>query len=75
MFGVPDMYLSEAERPSDIMNQERPQKFMRDFDKVLEKLRETVGVDKINKLKEYPEIFHVEEVNTELERIIKHIKG
>ena len=65
------------------MNQERAKKFMRDFDKVLEKLRETASVVKINELKEYfvneyPEIFQVEcalaEVNTELERIIKHNK-
>ena len=56
---------------------------MRDFDKVLEKLRETTGVEEINDLKEYfvneyPEIFQVEcaldEVDTELERIVKHGK-
>ena len=65
------------------MNQERAKKFMRDFDKVLEKLRETTSVEEINKLKEYfvneyPEIFQVEcafdEVNTELERIVEHDK-
>ena len=65
------------------MNQERAKKIMRDFDKVLEKLRERTSVEEINKLKEYfineyPEIFQVEcaldEVNTELERIVKHDK-
>ena len=65
------------------MNQERGKMFMRDFDKVLEKLRETTSVEEINKLKEYfvnecPEIFQVEfaleEVNVELERIDKHDK-
>ena len=65
------------------MNQERAKKFMRDFNKVLEMLRETTSVEEINKLKEYfvneyPEIFQVEcaleEVNTELKRIIKHDK-
>ena len=65
------------------MNQERAKKFMRDFDKVLEKLRETTSVEEINELKEYfvneyLEIFQVEcaldEVNTELERIVKHDK-
>ena len=57
--------------------------FMRDFDKVLEKLRDTTSVQEINKLKEYflneyPEIFCVEynfkEMNTEFERIEKHNK-
>ena len=65
------------------MNQERAKQFMRDFDKVFERLRETTGAEEINKLKEYfvneyPEIFQVEcrleEVNKELERIIKHDK-
>ena len=61
------------------MNQERAKKFMRDFDKVLEKLKETFDIKEINKLKEYfvieyPEIFHVEEVNTELGKIIKYDK-
>ena len=63
------------------MNQERAKQFMRDFDNVLERLRETTGAEEINELKkyfvnEYPEIFHVEcgleEVNEELERIVKH---
>ena len=54
---------------------------MRDFDNVLERLRETT--EEINELKEYfvneyPEIFQVEcgleEVNQELERIVKHDK-
>ena len=57
--------------------------FIRDFDKVLEKLRETTSIEEINKIKEYfvnehPEIFCVEysfkEMNTELERIEKHSK-
>ena len=57
--------------------------FMRDFDKVLEKLRETTSAEEINEPKEYfvnkyPEIFQVEfaleEVNVELERIDKHDK-
>ena len=65
------------------MNQERAKQFMRDFDKVFEKLRDTTGSEEINELKEYfvneyPEIFHVEcaleEVNEELERIVKHDK-
>ena len=65
------------------MNQERAKKFMRDFDKVLEKLRETTSVEEINELKEYfvneyLEIIQVEcaleEVNTELEKIVKHDK-
>ena len=65
------------------MNKERAKKFMRDFDKVLEKLRETTSVEEINELKEYfvneyPEIFQVncalDEVNIELERIVKHDK-
>ena len=65
------------------MNQERAKQFMRDFDNVLERLRETTGAEEINELKEYfvneyPEIFQVEcgleEVNKELERIIKHDK-
>ena len=56
---------------------------MRDFDKVFEKLKDTTGSEEINELKEYfvneyPEIFHVEcaleEVNEELERIVKHHK-
>ena len=64
-----------------MMNQERAKQFMRDFDKVLEKLRETTSVDEIEELKEYfvneyPEIFQVEfaleEVDKELERIVKH---
>ena len=51
--------------------------FMRDFDKVLEKLRDTTRVQEINELKEYfvneyPEIFCVEyslkEINIETER-------
>ena len=46
------------------MNQERAKQFMRDFDKVFEKLRETTSVDEIEELKEYfvneyPEIFQV----------------
>ena len=67
------------------MNRERAKQFMRDFDKVFERLRETTGVEEINELKlkeyfvnEYPEIFQVEccleEVNKELERITKHDK-
>ena len=65
------------------MNQERAKQFMRDFDKVFERLRETTGAEEINELKEYfineyPEIFQVEccleEVNKELERITKHDK-
>ena len=65
------------------MNQERAKMFVRDFDKVLEKLRETISVEEINELKEYflneyPEIFQIvftlEEVNVELERIDKHNK-
>ena len=65
------------------MNQERAKEFIRYFDKVLEKLRETTSVEEINELKEYfvnkyPEVFQVEcaleEVNTELERIVKHDK-
>ena len=65
------------------MNQERAKKFKRDLDKVLEKLKKTTSAEKINELKEYfvneyPEIFQIEcaleEVNTELERIIKHDK-
>ena len=56
---------------------------MRDFDKVFEKLRETTSVEEIEELKEYfadeyPEIFQVEfaleEVDKELERIVKHDK-
>ena len=35
------------------MNQERAKQFMRDFDKVFERLRETTGAEEINKLKEY----------------------
>ena len=63
------------------MNRERAKQFMRDFDKVFEKLRETTSVDEIEELKEYfvdeyPEIFQVEfaleEVDKELERIVKH---
>ena len=47
------------------MNQERAKQFMRDFDNVFEKLRETSNAEEINELKEYfiieyPEIFHVE---------------
>ena len=65
------------------MNQERAKQFMRDFDKVFEKLREASNAEEINELKEYfvneyPEIFQVEcgleEVNEELERIVKHDK-
>ena len=57
--------------------------FMRDFDKVLEKLRDTTSVQEINELKEYfvneyPEIFCVEyslkEINIEMERIKKRNK-
>ena len=38
---------------------------------------ETIDIEEINKLKEYfineyPEIFYIEEVNTELERVTKH---
>ena len=63
------------------MNRERAKQFMRDFDKIFEKLRETTSVDEIEELKEYfvdeyPEIFQVEfaleEVDKELERIVKH---
>ena len=62
------------------MNQERAKKFIRDFDEVL---KETTGVEEINKVKEYfvngyPEIFCVEysfkEMNIEAERIAKHNK-
>ena len=65
------------------MNQERAKQFMRDIDKVFEKLRETSNTEEINELKEYfvneyPEIFQVEcgleEVNEELERIVKYDK-
>ena len=35
------------------MNQERVKEFMRDFEKVLEKLRETTSVEEISELKEY----------------------
>ena len=65
------------------MNQERAKQFMRDFDKVFEKLRETSNAEEINALKEYfvneyLEIFQVEcgleEVSEELERIVKHDK-
>ena len=65
------------------MTQERAKKFIRDFDEVLEKLKETSGVEGINKVKEYfvnenPEIFCVEysfkETNIEPERIAKHNK-
>ena len=65
------------------MNQERGKKVMRDFDEVLEKLKETTGVEKINKVKEYcvdeyPEIFCVEcsfkGTNIEVERMAKHNK-
>ena len=65
------------------MNQERAKKFIKDFDEVLEKLKETTGVEEINKVKEYfvneyPEIFCVEysfkEMNIKAERILKHNK-
>ena len=65
------------------MNQERAKKFIKDFDEVLEKSKETTGVEEINKVKEYfvneyPEIFCVEysfkEMNIEAERIAKHNK-
>ena len=65
------------------MNQERAKRFMRDFDNVLERLRETSNTEEIDELKEYfvneyPEIFQVEcgleEVNEEFKRIIKHDK-
>ena len=65
------------------MNQERAKTFMRDFDKVLEKLRDTTSVQEINELKEYfvneyTEIFCVKynfkEMITELERIEKRNK-
>ena len=65
------------------MNQERAKMFMIDFDKVLEKLRETTIVQEINELKEYfgneyPEIFCVEyslkEMHIETERVEKHNK-
>ena len=66
------------------MNRERAKKFIRDFDEVNEKLKETTtGVEGINKVKEYfvnkyPEIFCVEysfkEMNIEVERIAKHNK-
>ena len=65
------------------MNQGRTKKFIRDFNEVLEKLKETTDVEKINKVKEYflneyPEIFCVEysfkERNIEAERIAKHKK-
>ena len=56
---------------------------MKDFDNVLERLRERNEAEEINELKEYfvneyPEIFQMEcgleEVNEELERIVKHDK-
>ena len=65
------------------MNQKRAKMFMRDFDKLLEKLRDTKSVQEINDLKEYfineyPEIFCVEyslkEINIEMERIEKRNK-
>ena len=61
------------------MNQERAKKFMRDFDEVLGKLKKTNVIEEINKLKEYfineyPEIFHIEEVNIKLEKVTKHDK-
>ena len=65
------------------MNQERAKEFIRDFDEVLEKLKETAGVEGINKVKEYfvneyPETFCVEysfkETNIKAERIAKHSK-
>ena len=65
------------------MNQERAKQFMRDFDKDFEKLRKTSNAEEIYELKEYfvneyPERFQVEcgleEVNEELERIVKHDK-
>ena len=57
--------------------------FMRDFDKVLEKLRDATSVQEINELKEYfvnkyPKTFCVEyslkKINIEMERIEKHNK-
>ena len=66
------------------MNGERAKKFIRDLDEVNEKLKETtIGVEGINKVKEYfvneyPEIFCVEysfkETNIKVERIAKHNK-
>ena len=65
------------------MNQERAKKFIKDVDEVLEKLKETTGVEEINKVKEYfvneyPEIFCVEysfkEMNIQAERIAKYNK-
>ena len=58
-------------------------KFMRKFDEVLERLKETTGIEEINKVKEYfvdeyPEIFCVEysfrKTNIEAERISKYNK-
>ena len=65
------------------MNQERAKKFIKDFNEVLEKLKETTGIEEINEVKEYfvneyPEIFCVEysfkEINVEAERIAKYDK-
>ena len=65
------------------MNQERAKQFMRDFDKVFERSRETTGVEEINELKEYfinehPEIFQVEccleKVNKELDKKIEDVE-
>ena len=65
------------------MNQERAKRFIKDFDEVLEKLKEATGVEEINKVKEYfinefPEMFCVEysfeEMNIEAERIAKYNK-
>ena len=43
------------------MNHERMREII---DEVLEEIKETIDVEEIIKLKEYPEIFHIEEVNT-----------
>ena len=62
------------------MNQERAKHFIKDFDEVLEKLRDVKEINKVKEyfVNEYPEIFQVEypfeEVNTELRRIEKHDK-
>ena len=58
------------------MNQDRAEKFINDFDEVLENLKETTGVEQINKVKEYfvnyyQEIFYVE---YSFKEIAKHNK-
>ena len=61
------------------MNQDRAEKFINDFDEVLEKLKETTGVEQINKVKEYfvnyyQEIFCVEYSFKEIAKHNKKIK-